>query len=440
MIFINTTGRNDVVSAMPRGNRSFFYPSVSASFVVSALEALENVNWLSFAKIRCSLAEVGMPDRYYKAYYYTPEYGSGMWSGTPVAYPINGVKAYTQYFTLFDENLKNQNTVNYEIGLDMKFLDNRIGFDYTYSRQNISDQIFEVPLAASTGFSELRMNAGKAHTNTHELVVYTTPIRNKDWEWNVNFNYTKMENMVDELADGVESIYLGGFVDPQIRLSAGDEMPVIYGTSFARDEQGRILVDEDPTSLTYGMPMSAPEKVLAKVAPDFIAGLNTDVTYKGITLSATFEWKQGGHMYHGSNRCLDMYGVSANSGDRTSTFVFDGYKSNGEPNDIVRGGANDPGAYQTLYSDVLGNISEGSVYGNSFVKMRELALSYQLPKNWIPKVGVSLSAFARNILLWSELDNFDPEASQGTGNMTGGFERFSMPQTKSFGFGIEVKF
>ncbi len=440
MIFINTTGRNDVVSAMPRGNRSFFYPSVSASFVVSALEALENVNWLSFAKIRCSLAEVGMPDRYYKAYYYTPAYGSGMWNGTPVAYPINGVKAYTQYYTLFDENLKNQNTVNYEIGLDMKFLDNRIGFDYTYSRQNISDQIFEVPLAASTGFSELRMNAGKAHTNTHELVVYTTPIRNKDWEWNVNFNYTKMENMVDELADGVESIYLGGFTDPQIRLSAGDEMPVIYGTSFARDEQGRILVDEDPTSLTYGMPMSAPEKVLAKVAPDFIAGLNTDVTYKGITLSATFEWKQGGHMYHGSNRCLDMYGVSANSGDRTSTFVFDGYKSNGEPNDIVRGGANDPGAYQTLYSDVLGGISEGSVYGNSFIKMRELALSYQLPKNWIPKVGVSLSAFARNILLWSELDNFDPEASQGTGNMTGGFERFSMPQTKSFGFGIEVKF
>lgn len=440
MIFINTTGRNDVVSAMPRGNRSFFYPSVSASFVVSALEALENVNWLSFAKIRCSLAEVGMPDRYYKAYYYTPAYGSGMWSGTPVAYPINGVKAYTQYYTLFDENLKNQNTVNYEIGLDMKFLDNRLGFDYTYSRQNISDQIFEVPLAASTGFSELRMNAGKAHTNTHELVVYTTPIRNKDWEWNVNFNYTKMENMVDELADGVESIYLGGFTDPQIRLSAGDEMPVIYGTSFARDEQGRILVDEDPTSLTYGMPMSAPEKVLAKVAPDFIAGLNTDVTYKGITLSATFEWKQGGHMYHGSNRCLDMYGVSANSGDRTSTFVFDGYKSNGEPNDIVRGGANDPGAYQTLYSDVLGGISEGFVYGNSFVKMRELALSYQLPKNWIPKVGVSLSAFARNILLWSELDNFDPEASQGTGNMTGGFERFSMPQTKSFGFGIEVKF
>ncbi len=440
LIFLNTTGRCDKVSTMPRNNRTFFYPSVSASFVATALEALSDINWLSFAKLRFSFAQVGQPGQYYEAYYYTPAYGNGMWGGQPITYPINGTKAYTQYYTLYDENLKPQNTVNYEIGLDMRFLNSRIGFDYTYSRQNVKDQIFDVPLAASTGFSEITMNAGKVHTNTHELVVYTTPIRTKEWEWNVNLNYTHMVNMVDELADGVESIFLGGFADPQVRLSAGDEMPVIYGTSFARDEQGRILVDEDPSSLTYGMPMSAPEKVLAKVAPDFIAGVNTDVTYKGITLSATFEWKQGGHMYHGSNRCLDMYGVSAVSEDRTSTFVFDGYKSNGEPNDIVRGGVNDPDAYQTLYSDVLGDISEGFIYGNSFVKMRELALSYHLPKTWIPKVDVSLSAFARNLLLWSELDNFDPEASQGTGNMTGGFERFSMPQTKSFGFGIEVKF
>lgn len=440
MIFLNTTGRSDKLSSMPRSNRTFFYPSVSASFVATALESLNDLNWLSFAKLRFAFAQVGMGDRYYAAYYYTPSYGSGMWNGQPVTYPLNGVKAYTQYYTLYDENLKPQNTVNYEIGLDMRFFNSRFGFDYTYSRQDIKDQIFEVPLAASTGFSELMMNAGKAHTNTHELIVYTTPIRTKDWEWNVNVNYTHMVNKVDELADGVESIYLGGFTDPQIRLSAGDEMPVIYGTSFVRDEQGRILVDEDPSSLTYGMPMASAEKVLAKVSPDFIAGLNTDVSYKGLTLSATFEWKQGGHMYHGSNRCLDMYGVSAVTEDRTSTFVFDGYKANGEPNDIVRGGENDPDAYQTLYSDVLGDISEGFIYGNSFVKLRELALSYHLPKTWIPKVEVSLSAFARNILLWSELDNFDPEASQGTGNMTGGFERFSMPQTKSFGFGVEVKF
>ena len=441
MIYLNTTGRYDVVSQMPHGNRGFFYPSVSASFVITALESLQDINWLTFAKIRASFAQVGMAERYYQNFYYTHTYGGGWWGeAAPITYPVGGCQAYVPYWRVYDENLKPQNTQSYEVGVDMKFFNNRLGFDYTYSRQDISDQIFDVPLAASTGYSEMRMNAGKAHTNTHELVVYTTPYRDNNWEWNVNFNFTKMENVVDELADGVESIMLGGFVDPQVRLGVGYEMPVIYGTSFARDDQGRLLVDEDPSSDTYGMPMQAPEKVLAKVAPDFILGASTDVTFKGITLSAVFEWKQGGHMYHGSNNCFDMYGVSANSGDRTSTFVFDGYKANGEKNDIVRGGANDPDAYYTLYADVLGSISEGAIYGNSFIKMRELALKYTLPSKWIPKVEVSLSAFARNILLWTELDNFDPEASQGTGNMTGGFERFSMPQTKSFGFGVEVKF
>ena len=440
MIYLNTTGRYDVVSQMPHGNRGFFYPSVSASFVVTALESLKDVRWLTFAKVRASFAQVGMAERYYKNYYYTPEYGGGMWDGKPIIYPVNGTQAYTQYWRVYDENLKPQNTQSYEFGIDMKFLDNRLGFDYTYSRQDITDQIFDVPLAASTGFSEMRMNAGKAHTNTHELVVYTTPYRDKNWEWNVNFNYTKMDNVVDELAEGVESIMLGGFVDPQVRLGVGYDMPVIYGTSFKRDDQGRILVDEDPSSDTYGMPLQDVEKVLAKVAPDFILGASTDVTFKGVTLSAVFEWKQGGHMYHGSNNCFDLYGVSANTEDRTSTFVFDGYKANGEKNDIVRGGETDPNAYYILYSTVLGNISEGAIYGNSFIKMRELAVKYTLPSSFIPKTTVSLSAFARNILLWTELDNFDPEASQGTRNMTGGFERFSVPQTKSFGFGVEVKF
>ncbi len=440
MLYLTTTGRNDIVSKMPRGNRSFFYPSVSLGFVATALEPLKEISWLSFGKLRFSLAEVGMAEKYYDSYYYTPEYEGGMWQGKPITYPINNVKSYVQYPNKYDPNLKPQNTKSYEIGVDLKFLDNRLGIDYTFSKQNIKDQIFDVPLAGSTGYSSITMNAGSAHTNSHEVVIYTTPFRNEDWEWNVNFNYTKMENVVDELADGVESIFLGGFVDPQVRLGVGYEMPVIYGVSFARDEQGRILVNEDPTSSSYGMPMQAPEKVLAKVSPDFIAGASTDVTYKGITLSAVLEWKKGGHMYHGSNGCFDMYGVSSKTEDRTSTFVYDGYKADGTKNDIVRGGENDSGAYQTLYCDVLPNISEASVYGNSFVKLREVALKYSVPSTIIPKVNVTLSAFARNILLWSELDNFDPESSQGTGNMTGGFERFSMPQTKSFGFGVEVKF
>jgi hypothetical protein len=132
--------------------------------------------------------------------------------------------------------------------------------------------------------------------------------------------------------------------------------------------------------------------------------------------------------------------MSARTGDRESTFVFDGYKADGTPNNIARGGADDQGAYQTLFSDVLGNIDEYYIHGNSFVKLRELSLKYSLPKSLMPKVDISVSAFARNILLWTELDNLDPESSQGNNNMAGGFERFTLPQATSFGFGLEVKF
>ena len=145
-------------------------------------------------------------------------------------------------------------------------------------------------------------------------------------------------------------------------------------------------------------------------------------------------------MYSGSNGLLDLYGMSARTEDRESTFIFDGYKADGTPNDIVRGGSGDQGAYQTLFSDVLGNIDEYYIHGNSFVKLRELSLKYSLPKKMSPKVNVALTAFARNILLWTELDNLDPESSQGNNNMAGGFERFTLPQASSFGLGLEVKF
>jgi len=146
-------------------------------------------------------------------------------------------------------------------------------------------------------------------------------------------------------------------------------------------------------------------------------------------------------MYSGMNGLNDMYGVSKRTEDRESTFIYKGYKADGTPNDIVRGGPNDPDAYYTLYSEVLGNYDEGYIYGNSFIKLREISLRYALPKSILPgSLDISVSAFARNILLWTELPNADPESGQGNNNMMGGFERFSLPQTKSFGFSINVNF
>ena len=441
MLYLNATARQDVASIMPPNNRTFFYPSVSLGFVFTELEPFKNLEWFSFGKLRGSYAEVGHASaRYLNNYFYRPGYGGGFWQGQPIIYPVDGVSSYIQYYKQYDPNLKPQNTKSWEIGLQLNFFHDRVGIDYTYADQNTVDQIFEVPLPKSTGVESLVTNGGQMKTTTHELTLTLTPVRTRDFRWDVNVNYSKLNNQVVSLREGVESIMLGGFVTPQVRAGKGSSYPIIYGAQFKKDAEGRILVDEDPNSLTYGMPMAGEPGEIGKVAPDFILGGGTTLTWKSISLGAVFEWKNGGHIYSGMNGLMDLYGLSKRTEDRTSTFIYKGYKADGTLNDIVRGGANDPNAYQTLFSDVLGNIDEAYIYGNSFIKLRELSLKYGLPKSLFPKMDISISAFARNILLWTELPNADPESSQGNDNMMGGFERFSLPQTTSYGFGINVNF
>ncbi|MDR2585318.1 MAG: SusC/RagA family TonB-linked outer membrane protein [Prevotellaceae bacterium] len=441
MIYLNATARQDVSSAMPPNNRNFFYPSVSLGFLFSELDAFRKFDWFSFGKLRASYAEVGAASsRYYESYYYQPGYGGSWWKNAPILYPLNGVGTYVKSDYVYDPNLHPQNTKTWEVGVQLNFIQNRIGIDYTYANQNTVDQIFAVPLPGSNGASSMVTNGGQMKTNTHELALNGTPIQTNDFRWDLSVNFTKMKNEVVSLREGVESIFLGGFTEPQVRAGIGSSYPIIYGTTWIRDDKGRVLVDEDPSSMTYGMPMAGEPGEIGKVAPDFILGLNTMLSYKWISLGATFEWKQGGHMYSGLNGLNDMYGVSKRTEDRTSTFVYDGYKKDGTPNDIVRGGPNDPDAYEMLFSNVIGNYSAGYVYGNSFIKLRELSLRYVFPKSIFPKIDVAVSAFARNLLLWTELPYADPEASQGNNNMMGAFERFSLPQTRSFGFGININF
>ncbi|MFH0842063.1 MAG: SusC/RagA family TonB-linked outer membrane protein [Bacteroidota bacterium] len=441
LLFLNTTGRNDIVSSMPTNNRSFFYPSVSFSFVGTELDALKNLDWLSFAKLRLSYAEVGQAGAYTPDYYYTPVYAGSWWlSGAPVTYPIGGVSSYAPFYVKYDPNLVPQNTKSYEVGADLKFFENRFGIDYTFSRQNVVDQIFSVPLAGSTGLNSLLMNGGKVHTVSHEIILYITPISTSNFQWDLNFNFSKIDNIVDELAEGVESIYIGGFTIPQVRAGIGETYPVIYGVSFVKDDAGNTVVDDDPSSLTYGFPLIGEPDVIGSVSPDFILGGNSSMTFKSLSLSALFEWKQGGQMYSGSCGLLDYYGLSKRTEDRESTFIYKGVKSDGAPNDIVRGGPLDPYAMQYLHTNVLTNIDEYYIFDNSFVKLREVSLKFSPSDKLFNKVNLGVSVFARNILLWTALPNLDPESSQGNTNMGGAFERFTVPQTTSYGFNIDFTF
>lgn len=441
LVYLNGTLRKDYVSSMPRDNNTFWYPSVSLGIVVSELEALRNTEWLSFAKIRGSYAQVGQAaDEFLPNYFTTPDYSGGFWGGYPINYPINGYSGYLSNNVQYDKFIEPQNTKGFELGFELRVFKNRLGIDYSYSHQNITGQIFTVPLAASTGAAGLVMNGGDINTIGHEVLINITPVETQKVKWDVNFNFTKLENSVIELKPGVESIFLGGFVTPQVRAGIGSTFPVIYGTSFVRDDNGNIVVNDDAESWDYGMPLIGEPKVIGEASPDFILGASTKVSAMGLTLSVTMDWKSGGQMYHGTNGLLDLYGVSKNTEDRESTFVYAGVKPDGTPNDIVRGGPDDPDAYQDLITGVLTSIDEYYIQDNSFVKLRDVTLSYRLPKKVFKTVALDLSVYSRNILIWTELPNFDPESSQGNNNMGGAFERFSMPQTTSYGFGINLNF
>jgi len=438
MLFFNATGRYDKVSSMPRDNRGFFYPSVSLGFLFTELGPLKGNSLLSFGKIRASYAEVGQAASSFQP---TPVYVSGGASSGflsyGLVYPFNGVTGYKLTSSLYDPNLKPQNTRTYEFGLDLKFFNNRLGLDYSFYNSVATDQIFAVPMAGSTGYSSLVMNAGKMVTVGHEIILTATPVKIKQFEWDLTLNFTKSVSEVKELAEGVQSIDLGGYTTPNIRASAGDTYPSIYGEKFARDEQGRILVGDD------GLPMVGEFGKIGDVSPDFIVGfINRFTIMKYVTVSAQIEWKQGGEMYSGSNRLIGLYGTAKFTEDRETPFIYNGYKADGTPNDIERGGSADRNAYQQLYS-ALEAIPEAWIYETSFVKLREVSVAFNIPDKFVSPLKIkkaSLGFVARNFLLWSAMDNFDPETSQGQGNMQGGMDYMSLPQTTSYGFNLNLTF
>lgn len=426
-LYLTVTGRNDYVSTMPRGSRSFFYPSVSLGWEFTKLNALEGNKILTYGKLRASFAQVGQAGVYYNNYYASASYGSGFYSYTPVSYPLpSGVSTFIPNYVTYDEGLKPQNTTNYEIGTDLYFFNNRLKFEYTYSLQNVKDQIFSVPMDGTTGYQEVLTNAGKMRTDSHEFSINAALISTKDVDLNLGVNFTKIKNKVVELAPGVESIMLGGFVEPQVRAQAGRTYPNIYGTAFKRDEAGNLLLLE-------GLPQGTGDSQdLGSCSPDFTTGITFGGRYKRLSLSTTWSWQQGGKMYHGTNMTMNYFGVTKESLPyHEGNMVVEGI-------DEATGLANTVEVSKQDYYMYYYDVTESGIYDTSFIKLRDLTLSYQLPKIGI--FDINLYGFARNVLVWSKLPNFDPESSQGNNNMSGYFERFSVPNTSSFGGGLTIKF
>ena len=254
----------------------------------------------------------------------------------------------------------------------------------------------------------------------------------------ISFNINHRQDKPDFIASHTAGManYFSSAETPQVRAGIGDKFPVIYGKSYMRNDEGKIVVDKN------GLPMQGEDAVIGTVSPDFRLGFNTNIELYKFRISAVFDWKQGGQMYSGTAGEMNYYGVSKLSGDMRNTefIVENSVKETGKdadgnsiyaPNDIK---VTDAQAYFTRRR----SIDESYIYDNSYIKLRELSVSYPVfSKKWL---NVNVNVFARNILVWSEMKGFDPEASQGNDNMGGAFERFSLPGTASYGFGFNVKF
>ena len=427
MLFLTVTGRNDVVSTMPRGNRSFFYPSVSLGWIFTELPALKENHVLSYGKLRLSYAQVGQAGQFYNNYMYVPSYTGGMYVYTPISYPLSGAKGYAPYYVKFDENLKPQNTSNWETGIDLGLFKNRVRVEYTLSYQDVRNQIFDVPTAGTTGYQALRTNAGQMTTLSHELSVNASVIDHANYGLDLGVNFTKITNKVKKLADGVESIMLGGFVEPQVRAQAGYTYPNIYGKAFKRTEDGQLLLNAN------GLPQGTAASVnLGECTPDFNMGFNLRAHYKQLSLSATMDWQKGGCMYNGTLLTMNYFGASkASLPYHEGTMVAEGINEATSQKNTVQVSKQQ---YYMAYNDV----TEAGIFDTSFLKLRDVTLSYQFPK--FAGINLSVYGFARNILLWAKLPGLDPESSQGNGNMSGYFERYSIPNSSSFGGGFKIAF
>ncbi|MCX2744949.1 SusC/RagA family TonB-linked outer membrane protein [Mangrovivirga sp. M17] len=457
MLFLNASGRMDYVSNMPEANRSFFYPSIGLGFVFT--EPWDGrPEWFNFGKIRGSYAEVGQPGPIQATQVPFLSAGTGTgFTNDGIAFPtFNNLIAYQQSNALRDPNLEPQNVTTWEVGVQLELFNRRLGIDATYFNENSTDQIFTVPLAPSSGYTSILRNAGELENQGWEVVLNLVPLQTQDWEWNITANYTRLRSEVISLAPGVENIFLGGFVTPNVRAYAGSPYPVVFGSRFLRDDEGRVVVDNRefvngvPNS-SYGMPVQNPDDgVIGQVNPDYEVGLSSSLSYKNLTLSVHFDIRVGGQAYAGNTRLQKLYGMDEVTEDRESPYVVEGvkgyYSFDSDGNVVVESeGENDIviERNQQYWQIAMDAIDESNVYDTDFVRFRELNLTYNFPQSilgggLIKNLGVFFQA--RNLALWTKYPNFDPETSVGGASNFQGLEYVNLPQTRSIGGGINVTF
>ncbi len=448
-LFLEITGRNDWSSTLAAENRSYFYPSVNASWIFTeALKDKMDNSILNYGKLRAGYASVGNDAGIYQnnnaAYVSNSEasgYGISTGFGT-TNFPFSSQPGFTLQNTIGNPNLKPERTNSYEVGLEMSLLKSRLSIEATYYYSRTIDQIFNVPAPPSTGYTSRVVNLGEVENKGIELAVRATPISTASGlKVELFGTYYKNKNEVISLANGVSQISIGGFSGLTIAAAVGKPYGALYAIDLLRDKAGHVIIDT-----TTGKPLNTSTTVYkGSFQPRFIASWGTTIRYKGFAFNVLFDTKQGGYFYSHTKRNLDFNGTAAetDANDRKESIW---------PNSVYE---TTPGNYETnisykylpydFYTNDAQNISGIHIIDASYIKLREASLYYTLPAKLFEGKyigGVTLGIFGNNLLLWTPKENkyTDPEMSSGGSTNEQGDEYESRQSLRNYGISLKVSF
>ncbi len=465
--FLNITGRNDWSSTLPVDNNSYFYPSVTASVLLS-----EAFGWRSkavnYLKIRGGWSQVGADANPYQlATVFTSETA------------FNGNPLQSSSTIGMNPNLKPEKTSSIEAGFEAAFWDNRLYLDFTYYKTDSRNQILKLATTAASGYTSQVRNAGHIRNRGYEIQLGAVPIQtSKGFRWNLDLNYgvnsSKVVKLDDEGLITSYQLYSSGI---QILASVGEAYGTLFGTSYVRDANGNVVVDAN------GLPkISTTNKTLGKFTPDWTGGISNTFSYRSLSLSFLIDASVGGSIFSNTNKTGKYTGVLANtlsgrdaehgglwyytdamgnnvrlSESPSYSVSSDGLyyaQVNGQSTRVYQDGIMVEGVTESgskneevvsaeKYYHRIYSIAEANVYDASYVKLREVALSYRLPRLWTQKLHLqeaSVTLTGRNLwTIYKSVPNIDPESALTTGNAQG-VEAYSLPTTRSFGVNLSVKF
>jgi TonB-linked SusC/RagA family outer membrane protein len=468
MLFLTLTGRREVSSTLPPANNSFFYPSAGLAFEFTRLPGFASNRTLNYGKIRLSAAQVGKdaPIQGLQTYFTQASIADGFTTG--IQFPINGNAGYQISSTtsvIGNPNLKAEKTNSYEIGADLGFLQNRIVLNATAYSSKSTDVILTVPIAFTTGYASELLNAATINNKGLEVTLTGSPVKTRDFGWDITINWSRNINKVASLAAGVPKVLIAGFQNGEVDAIAGKPFGQIYGSVYQRSDptnmSSPLLINDTKGDPGYGMPIvSAQNAAIGDINPDWTGSITNTFTYKSFIISGQLDIRQGGKIWDGTRGAMSYFGTSqesANNRNAPTTFggVLGHMDANGNVVHYAADGVTElskPGAvntvvsayneyyWQNIGSSFIGP-AEPSVEDGSFVRIRQLSLGYTLPKDLCQKIhftNVTVTVFSNNLVIWTKYKGVDPETSLAGPANGQGLDYFNNPGTRSYGIRLAL--